>query len=52
MTFVMQWFSEKLMPYKSIKLIYFMDKIKYDKDSKRMEKASKVIKKINAKYNI
>lgn len=29
-----------------------MDKIKYDQDSMRMKKAGKVIKKINAKYNI
>lgn len=41
MTFVMQWFSEKLMPYKSIKLFYFMDNIKYDKGSMRMRKQAK-----------
>lgn len=32
------------MPCKSIKLIYFMDKIKHNKDRVKREKASKVIK--------
>lgn len=32
------------MPCKSIKLIYFMDKIKHNKDRVKREKASKVTK--------